>query len=195
MGEVFQGINSRVSKTSIQSELIGSNLNNITRNSKNVINIEISEPPFPPYNDTIAETTNMILLSDINEGDLKDSINTTKTIINIEVYERELSKGVCYADVTQIINLIEIETPLNNITRSSKTTINLEISAPPYPPYNDPIAETTNNPLIIDIYEPPLFLENTIMYGDIPIVNIYYGDIPITKVYKGDTLIKDFNIE
>ena len=44
MSEVFQGINSRVSKVSIQSELIGSPLNNITRSSKNVINIEISEP-------------------------------------------------------------------------------------------------------------------------------------------------------
>ena len=109
MGEVLQGINSRVSKTAIQSELIGSNLNNITRNSKNVINIEISEPPYPPYNDSVI-------------------------------------------DITQ-------------------------------------------NPLVVDIYEPPLFIDNTIMYGDIPIVKIYYGDIPITKVYKGDTLIKDFNIE
>ena len=195
MGEVFQGINSRVSKTSIQSELIGSSLNNITRNSKNVINIEISEPPYPPYNDSIVDTTNISLLSDINEGDLKDSINTTKANINVEIFERELTKGVCYADVTQCITLIELETPLSNITRSSKTAIQLEISAPPYPPYNDSTIETTRNVLIIDIYEPPLFIENTIMYGDIPIVKIYYGDIPITKVYKGDTLIKDFKIE
>lgn len=195
MGEVFQGINSRVSKTSIQSELIDSSLNNITRNSKNVINIEISEPPQPPYNDPITETTYISIVSDINESEFREGINTTKTNINVEVYERELNKGVCYADVTQLMNLIEIETPLSNITRSSKTAINLEISAPPYPPYNDSTIEVTNNPLVIDIYEPPLFLENTIMYGDIPIVNIYYGDIPITKVYKGDTLIKDFNIE
>ena len=195
MGEVFQGVNSRVSKTSIQGELISSPLNNITRNSKNVINIEISEPPFPPYNDPIVDTTYYCLLTDINEGELKDSIKTSKALINIEISERELTMGVCYADVTQIINLIEVETPLRNITRNSKTAITIEISAPPNPPYNDPIAETTNNPLVIDIYEPPLYIENTIMYGDIPIVKIYYGDIPITKVYKGDKLIKDFNIE
>lgn len=195
MGEVFQGINSRVSKTSIQSELIDTSLNNITRNSKSVINIEISEPPFPPYNDPIAETTNICFVSDINEGELRNNTNTTKANINVEIFERELTKGICYADVTQCITLIEIETPLSNITRSSKTAINLEISAPPYPPYNDSTLEVTNNPLVIDIYEPPLFIENTIMYGDIPIVKIYYGDIPITKVYKGDTLIKDFKIE
>ena len=195
MGEVFQGINSRVSKTSIQSELIGSSLNNITRNSKNVINIEISEPPYPPYNDPLIETSFYQLTSDINNGEMKNSIATTKAIINVEIYERELTKGICYADVTQFINQIEIESPLSNITRSSKTAIQLEISAPPYPPYKDSILETTGNPLVIDIYEPPLFIENTIIYGDIPIVKIYYGDIPITKVYKGDTLIKDFKIE
>lgn len=195
MGEVFAGINSRVSKTSIQSELIGSSLNNITRNSKNVINIEISEPPFPPYNDPIVDVTILKVTTDIIEEELKLITNTSKALINVEVYQRELTKGKLYAEVTQIINLVEIDTPLNNITRNTKAVINLEISAPPYPPYNDPIAETTYNPLVIDIYEPPLFLDNTIMYGDIPIVKIYYGDIPITKVYKGDTLIKDFNIE
>lgn len=195
MSEVLQGINSRVSKTAIQSELIGSSLNNITRNSKNVINIEISGLPLPPYNDPILETSLYRLVPEFNEDDLSYKVNSAKTIINIEIFERELTKGVLYADVTQFINQIEIETPLSNITRNTKTVINLEIFTLPFPPFNDPKLETTNNPLVIDIYEPPLFIENTIMYGNIPIVKIYYGDIPITKVYKGDTLIKDFNIE
>ena len=100
MSEVFQGINSRVSKVSIQSELIGSPLNNITRSSKNVINIEISEPPFPPYNDSIMETTSYQLILDINEGELRNNINTTKANINIEI-----SEPLLFDDKTYIVYL------------------------------------------------------------------------------------------
>lgn len=184
MGEVLQGINSRVSKTAIQSELIDSSLNNITRNSKNVINIEISEPPFPPYNDPILETTQDLLIIEI-ENELRDNINTTKVNINIEIYEDELNKGICYADVTQFINLIEVETPLNNVTRSSKTAINLEISAPPYPPYNDSIIETTSDILVMEIYERPLFNDKT--------YTVYLGDTEIPDIYVGNSLLTDIS--
>ena len=100
MSEVFQGINSRVSKLYIQSELIGSPINNITRSSKNVINIEISEPPFPPYNDSIMETTSYQLILDINEGELRNNINTTKANINIEI-----SEPLLFDDKTYIVYL------------------------------------------------------------------------------------------
>ena len=195
MSEVFQGINSRVSKTSIQGELIDTSLNNITRSSKNVINIEISMPPYPPYNDSMTDITSICTLYEIKEDELKLNTITTSYLMNVEIYERELTKGILYAEVTQFISNVEIETtPFSIITISSKTALNIEISEPPYPPYNDSIIEVTYNPLVIDIYEPPLCIDNAIMYGDIPIVKIYYGDIPITKVYKGDILIKEFNI-
>ena len=185
MGEVFQGINSRVSKTSIQSELIGSSLCIITRNSKNVINIEISEPPLAPYDSLFIETTLIALNSDINEGELINKTNTTKANINIEIFERELAKGVCYAEITQFINQIEVETPLSNITRNSKTAINLEISAPPYPPYNDSVIETTKNVLAIELYQRPLFNDKT--------YTVYLGDTEIPDIYVGDNLLTDIS--
>lgn len=186
MGEVFQEINSRVSKTSIQSELIGSSLCIITRNSKNVINIEISEPPLAPYEPNLIDITNMLLISDINEYELSTNINTTKTLINVEIFERELSKGICYADITQFINMIElVETPLNNVIRNSKTAINLEISAPPYPPYNDSVIETTNNVLAIELYQRPLFNDKT--------YTVYLGDTEIPDIYVGDNLLTDIS--
>lgn len=184
MSEVFQGINSRVSKTSIQSELIGSSLNNITRNSKNVINIEVSEPPYPPYNDSSLEISQNILILEF-EKELRNNTNTTKTNINIEIFEPELTKGICYAEITQFINMIEVETPLSNVTRSSKTVINLEIPAPPYPPYNDSIIETSTNILVIEIYERPLFNDKT--------YTVYLGNTEIPDIYVGDNLLTDIS--
>lgn len=186
MSEVFQGIDSRVSKTFIQSELTGSSLNNITRSSKNVINIEISEPPLASHDPIFLETTNIILASDINCGDLGNITNTTKTAINMEIFERELTKGVCYAEITQIINLIDVEEmSLNNITRSSKTAINLEISLPPHPPYNDSIIETSRNILVMEIYQRPLFNDKT--------YTVYLGDTEIPDIYVGDNLLTDIS--
>lgn len=185
MGEIFAGINSRTSKLAVQGELTGNSLNNITRNSKNVINIEISEPPYPPYNDSILETSQDILLIDIDTGKLNNNTITTKTNINIEIFERELTKGVCYADVTQLLNLVEFETPLNNITRSSKTAINIEISIPPYPPYNDSIMETSRNILVMEIYERPLFNDKT--------YTVYLGNTEIPDIYVGDNLLTDIS--
>lgn len=185
MGEVFQEINSRVSKTSIQSELIGSSLCIITRNSKNVINIEISEPPLAPYEPNLIDITNMLLISDINEYELSTNINTTKTLINVEIFERELSKGICYAEITQFINMIEVETPLNNVTRNSNSVLNLEISLPPHPPYNDSIIETTNTTLIMEIYQRPLFNDKT--------YTVYLGNTEIPDIYVGNSLLTDIS--
>ena len=186
MSEVFSGINLRVTRTTIQSELIATSLNNISRISKNVVNIEISEPPFPPYNDSKIETTNIVLTSDFDSGELTNNINTTSAFLNIEIYEHELSKGVCYAEVTQFVNIAElVETSLNNVIRSSNAAINLEISAPPYPPYNDSVIETTKNVLAIELYQRPLFNDKT--------YTVYLGDTEIPDIYVGDNLLTDIS--